>query len=234
MSIDSAVQLAKRGYYPPVPELLLLAGLEARQPPRALQTETSDLHALSALQADILDHVFACFCDAVRDHSPPGSQQDVLLSAVAGLDRRGAASAVERCLRSFLALHPDTLMATVPLRPWAEYLTCAALARTAVAIGSASSRTAPEGSSDDEFRPLHTVTGCFWDIGDEDPVIGIAGWVAPHADDPGFLVSALVVGGLPMLNELRLAAMRDFAPLAVARVQEPYRLAYPFQIETAT
>lgn len=233
MSIESALQLAKRNYYPPVPELLLLAGLEARQRPPSLRQDRSGLDALAALQADILDQVSACFCDAVHDHCRPTEERDELLAAAAGLNRRAAARAVERCLRCFLVLHPHELMSAVPLRAWADYLTCAALARSVVLIGSASYDAHADSGGADRLCALHTVTGCFWDTGGEDPVIGIAGWVAPHADDPGFLVSALVVGEQPLLNELRLSAMHDFAPLAVAGIREPYRLAHPFQIEAA-
>lgn len=236
MSIDAALQLATREYYLPVPELLLLAGLEARQArPVRGAPDTLALDALASLQVDILSEVSACFRQTVRQRCAPPYQRDALMSAATRLDRRGAATPVERCLRSFLSLHAYGPIARVPLKSWADYLTCAAAARTVLLIGSAryDADAATWRGRGFQHRRLHTVTGCFWDIGDEDPIAGIAGWVTPHADDPGLLMSALIVGELPALNDLRVAAMREFGPLAAASLAQPHRISRPYQIESA-
>lgn len=235
MSIDAALQLACRGYYSPVPELLLLAGLEARQArPVRRPREIPALDALASLQVDVLAEVSACFRQAVWQRCPPPYEREALLAAAALLDRRGAAQVVEHCLRSFLALHAYGPIANVPLNCWADYLTSAAAARTVLLIGSSHYDTDQPRlrASGLRYRKLHTVTGCFWDIGEEEPITGIAGWVTPHADDPALLMSALVVGELPALNDLRLSAMREFGPLAAASLERPHRLDRPFQIES--
>lgn len=236
MSIDAALRLASREYYAPVPELLLLAGLEARQaraargPPQA-----QALDALASVQVDILAEVSACFRQAIRQRSAPPYRRQALLSTAIQLDRRGATALVERCLHSFLALHRYGPVAQVPLHAWADYLTCAAAARTVLLIGAARYRAdaAPSQPRRAPHRRLHTVTGCFWDIGEDEPVAGIAGWVTPHADDPSLLMSALVVGEPPALNELRIDAVRAFGALAAASLAQPHRISRPYQIESA-
>ncbi|SFK65208.1 hypothetical protein SAMN04487938_1433 [Lysobacter sp. cf310] len=231
MSIDAALRLASREYYPPVPELLLLAGLEARQA-RPARGPPQALDALASLQVDIVAEVGACFRQAVRQRNAPPYHREALLSTAIQLDRRGATALVERCLHAFLALHHYGPIAQVPLHAWADYLTCAAAARTVLLIGAARYR-ADAAASRPTHRRLHTVTGCFWDIGEDEPVAGIAGWVTPHADDPGLLMSALVVGEPPALNELRIDAVRAYGALAAASLAQPHRISSPYRIEAA-
>lgn len=237
MSIDAALRLASREYYPPVPELLLLAGLEARQArPACGPPQARALDALASLQVDIVAEVGACFRQTVRQRNAPPYRREALLSTAIQLDRRGATALVERCLHAFLALHHYGPIAQVPLHTWADYLTCTAAARTVLLIGAAQypadAATSPPTAV--AHRRLHTVTGCFWDIGEDEPVAGIAGWVSPHADDPGLLMSALVVGEPPALNELRIDAVRAYGALAAASLAQPHRISRPYRIEAAT
>ena len=229
-SLQAATSLAARGHYQPVPELLLLAGeelTEARRPSSITHTALANHHM--NLVSAAMGWLWRQTCIEARR-----LDEDDLLCTASCLDRTDITKILAGCLQESIRLRQDSPFQAVPLWMWASYVSSAALARLLLLIGAGyvdTSTPHPTTASLEQMARLHlrTVCGCFWLVDDEDPVQGLAGWTAAHADDPTLLVSAMVVDPCKSVTDLRWSALLNAKcfPLLNAAT----RLRAPFQVE---
>lgn len=238
-TLSDVSMLIARRYFDPVPELLLLAGEEAREARgRDRSSHPSLMSAMAAFQVELVAATGACYWHELCLRSAGRTDVASLRRAVASLDRESVCNGLRDCVKALLEESSDGL-SSVPAIDWADYVDAVALTRAMLLLAGQHLDVSDRNLQASAFekcaqRHLRTVLGPFWVIGaEDDPVYGIAGWITTHAHDAGLIIPGMLIDKSAPLTELRWHAIQEYVQDSVLPFDQFGRLSSPILLETA-